>query len=280
MHEKIKNLNQLCGAENFKASLATAENSESGLTLHFLWLVRRGGGVTTMLDILARTLEESRRLEFCGDVRFIEFSAEYISPENFFSELKRLNDALLRGVGRRHEFKGILCVNLDNWGGHESEAHFETLLEFLAYKQDKLMLVFTLHSTDKITAKKLEAAVGMKMCLEVVEIDFPKPEKLAAHIEEHYIKSQGLALSDGARELMTKYISRISTSERFAGFKTTERLAENILRSFRKSDVFSEIITEEVVERCCKDYMERLSFLESPLPIKRRIGFATEEVVK
>jgi hypothetical protein len=233
-----------------------------------------------MLDILAQTLEESRGLEFCGDVKFIEFSAEYISPENFFSELKRLNDALLRGVGRRHEFKGILCVNLDSWGGHECEAHFETLLEFLAYKQDKLMLVFTLHSTDKVTAKKLEATVGIKMCLEVVEIDFPKPAEFAAHIEEHYIKLQGVAFSDGARELVAKYIIRISTSERFAGFKTAERLAENILRNFRKSDIFNEIITEEIVERCCKDYMERLSFLESPPTIKRKIGFATEEVTK
>jgi hypothetical protein len=280
MHERIKNLNQLCGAENFKASLAATEKSEPVRSPHFLWLVKRGGGVTTMLDMLAQALEESRGLEFCGDVRFIEFSVDYIPPESFLSELKRLNDAMMRSVGRRHEFKGILCVNLDNWVGHENEGHFETLLDFLAYKQDKLMLVFTLHSANKATAKKFEAAVAMKMCIETVEIDFPKPDKLASHIEEHYIKPQGFAFSSGAQELVAKYIDKISASERFAGFKTAKRLTENILRCFQNADNSGEIITEEIVERCCEDYLGKLSILELPPPMKKIMGFAAEEVLK
>ena len=87
-----------------------------GLTLpNYLWVAKRGGGITTLINAFANYLYATRAIEFCGITKSFEFKLNYISPEMPFVELSRFNVTKSGYAGHNRYFRGLICVNINDW---------------------------------------------------------------------------------------------------------------------------------------------------------------------
>jgi len=74
---------------------------------NYLWNVKQGGGLTTLVTVFAKYLNEAKAIEFCSMVKAFEFKLEYLPPETFFSEITRLDNTISSLAG--HNWQRISC---------------------------------------------------------------------------------------------------------------------------------------------------------------------------
>jgi hypothetical protein len=247
--------------------------SISGIALpNYLWVAKRGVGVTTRLSALSDYLYEAKLFEFTGNIKFFEFLLSYVNPDSDFTELTRLNNVITEIAGHHRYFRGVACIDIGEWMPHTGESHFHTLLDYLRMKNDKLLTVFCVYSSDRRGIGTLEAALSSYMRIETVTLKFPEPGKLAGMIEEKYIAQHGFSLSAGARKLLADSLEEITAGRNFNGYITIRKMANDILYSVLTANISKNVITAGMLSGFARDsdYVGRLK--ESPVAAKV-IGF-------
>ena len=238
---------------------------------HFLWVARRGGGVSTLANAFAEYLYAAEAIEFCGNRKYFEHKLRYNAPEEFFSELTRLNNALLDAAGHHRDFKGVVCIDINEWMEHTSETHFSDFLDYVASNSDKTLTIFYIHTDDRDIIENIELALLSRMRLESVVLNFPNAKELAGFVENKLFNSEGFLLTKDAQVLLAQSIDKITAGKQFYGFKTLEQMAEYISRSAHMSDLDGNEISADALSCSIKTYVER--FTKPLVGTKNNIGF-------
>ena len=253
--------------------------SLNGLSLpNYLWVAKRGGGMTTMIKIFAEYLYAARAIEFCGKEKSFEFKLKYIAPGSYFSELIRLDQTIASNAGHNRFYKGIVCINIDEWIEHSKEEHFELLLDYISDNKDKLLVVFCIQTDDKKHVETVASMISSHMRIETLALSFPEATDLVDLIESKYINSRRFFLSEKAKALLHETIEELSGSDHFGGFKTISRLAEDIMHDVLSTGLgVSTTITTEMLSRYRKDstYVQRAVTRSGKRAV---IGFAGREL--
>ena len=131
--------------------------SNSGIILpDLLWVMNSGVGRTRILNLFAEYLYSKRNLvDFYGDTKYFEFLLNYCSPEQSFGELQRFMNTVQSAAGFRSEFRGVICVDVNEWVEHYKEKHFVSFLELLACHREDWLIVLSVREHDENTIQKL-----------------------------------------------------------------------------------------------------------------------------
>jgi hypothetical protein len=211
-------------------------NSMSGIALpNYLWIVRHGGGVTTQANAFTEYLYAMRAFEFCGTARFFEFKLGYVPPDTFFSELTRFDNALTGYAGHNRRYKGVACININDWLEHTEEEHFQDFLDYVADNNERLLMVFCIHDEDANIIKTVEAALSARLRIETLSLRFPDAAELVGLVDTWFMERGGYSLAEDAKSLLRETIAEIAAAKSFYGFKTIERLADDMLCSILMS---------------------------------------------
>ena len=260
---------QLLGVDEFKATVERLrkfqQNKEtfaaSDVTLpNYLWIAKRGGGVSTCINAFAEYLHAAEIIEFTGIVKYFEFKLAYIVPDAYFSELARLNNTITEIAGHHRYFRGVACINIDEWIQHTNETHFTKFLDYLGSKKDKILAVFYVHTSDKRTVEAIESTLTSYTRLETVNLRFPTTEELLEHYISKYFIKQGFFLTNDAMLLLAESIQEIVTGKHFYGFFTIKQLANDILFSLLTSNLNGHDISADMLSDFRKDsaYIKRI----------------------
>ena len=242
---------------------------------NYLWLARRGGGVSTCLNAFSEYLYADRIIEFTGIIKYVEFIPAYIDPKNYFSELTRLNNTLTEIAGHHRYFKGIVCIIIDDWLEHLHETNFKNILDFIDNINDRILAIFCAHTNDKRIIENIESAIISYMRSETVTLRFPDTNELIEFIEAKYLKKHNFFLANDAKSLLAESVNETVAGKYFNGFKTINQLANDIIHSLLSTDLNSNEISAGMLGGFAKDsaYIKRIKASEG----YRKIGFNVKE---
>jgi len=241
---------------------------------NYLWVAKRGGGISTCINALTEYLYTAKILEFTGIVKYFEYKLSYISPDAFFSELTRLNNTISEIAGHHRHFRGLACINIDEWIQHTEEIHFFKFLDFIENNNDKILVILYVHTDNKRIIESIESSLSSHIRFESIFIRFPNAEELVDFIELKYFKRHGFYLADDAKTLIIGSIKGIITSKYFNGFTTIKQLANDILYSLLTSDINGYQISAEMLSGFSRDsaYVKRIKTNDS---VGSVIGFGS-----
>ena len=243
---------------------------------NYLWIARRGGGVSTCINAFAEYLYAENIIEFNGNVKYFEFKLGYTDQGEFFSELTRLNNTIEEIAGFHRYFKGLACLHINEWQDHANEAYFYKVLDYLAIKNDKIKTVFYLDSSNRRMIESIESSISSRMRIETIAFRFPEINELIDYIEKRYFNRQGFSLTKEARDLLSESIEATAKSKQFNGFVTVKQLAKDILYHLLISSIREPDISADTLSGFSKD-SAHIKRLKSFVDAKSVIGFGTEE---
>jgi hypothetical protein len=225
-----------------------------------LWVAKRGGGISTCANALAEYLYTANIMEFTGIVKYFEYKLAYIAPNDFFSELTRLNNTISEIAGHHRHFRGLACINIDDWVEHTNEKHFYKFLDYIASKNDKIMAILYVHADNKRTVESIESSLSSHIRFESVALRFPDTVELVEFIESKYFRPRGFSLTDDARQLLTDSIGGIINGKHFNGFITIKQLANDVLYSLLTSNINGYEISADMLSGFNKNsaYIKRI----------------------
>jgi hypothetical protein len=214
-------------------------------------------------------------IEFTGRVKYFEFKLAYILPDQFFSELSRLNNTITEIAGHHRFFRGIACMNIDEWIGHTSEPHFHKLLEFIAKQNDKILYIITVHTNNKRVMDAIESSLSTRIRFEKVSMRFPNTDEIVSFIEDKYFGKHKFILTDDARALIKESIETVIGGKNFNGFTTIKQLANDIIYELLKSDELSGYEISGDMLNGFKHNSEYIRRIKAMAPVSNPIGFGS-----
>lgn len=241
---------------------------------NYFWVAIRGGGLSTCLNLLSEYLYIAKIIEFTGIVKYFEYKLAYITPDNFFSELTRLNNTISEIAGHHRYFRGVACINIDEWIHHTNEIHFYKFLDYIASNNNKFLSILYVHDNNKRTIENIESSLSSHIRFESVWFRFPNANELIEFIEAKYFKKKGFSLTKDARLLLIDSIEKLINGKNFNGFTTIKQLANDILYSLLTSNINGYEITADMLTGFNKDsqYVKRIKTLAGDSNI---IGFGS-----
>lgn len=237
-----------------------------------------GVGKTHVLRLISEYLSVQKNLmDFYGDIKFLEFYVNYCKPDEDFSEIRRLMSEISSAAGFRSEYRGIVCLDINEWVRHSEEKHFIDLLEYLSVNSDHWLIIFTLSDLSTESARKTEAVISMFLRIEKAELKLPESAELLEYITRN-LSGYGLELDLDAAVVITETIDKLRGNKYFDGYKTLDMLCKDIIYStFSASDTKKNILTPEDIREFSADSEYVNSRICNYEAKKRYIGFTGGE---
>jgi len=265
-YSEIKKLNGLADIKNivekWNVLSKNIKSTPAGLPIllpEMLWVSKSGVGKTHLLKLISEYLYNQKNLmEFYGTVKFFEFLMGYCSPNTEFTELRRFIDAVQQSAGFRSEFKGIVCIDIDEWIGHEEEKHFLTLLEYLSSNSDTWMIVFWISPQKEADAHNIEHILSMFFRLDKATIELPETTELIKFVKQQ-LKEYELFFDGDAEKIITRTIEVLRENKYFDGYKTLAMLCQDIAYSVFTSKQSEAVVSNTVASLFSEDsdYIKR-----------------------
>ena len=238
MNQNYNEIMNLLGADEIKDLVKKWEvlsenisdiNSRPSIILpDLLWVMNSGVGRTRILNLLAEYLNSKRNLvDFYGDTKCFEFLLNYCYPEQPFEELQRFMDAVQNAAGFRSEFRGIVCIDIDEWIEHYEEKHFVSFLELLACHREDWLIVLSIQENVEKLIMKLHSYLSAYLRLERINLGMPNNEEIIQYVCDK-LAIHGLSMSHDNMEKLNLTIEKIRESVLFDGFKTLNMLYQDI----------------------------------------------------
>ena len=221
---------------------------------NMLWVAKSGIGRTKLLRLVSEYLVvQENIMEFYGEVKFFEFLFDYCSPQDEFHELERLMTEIDHAAGFRSEYKGIVCVDVDQWLHHCEEKHFISIMEYLASHSEKWLIIFSVSDTDMEAVNRLEAVITMYMRIERVEFYLPETSQLFDYVDD-FMYRYGFTMRADAKKLLADSIDVLRESKYFDGFKSLQMLCSDIIYDLYTRENFDGyVITADMLADFSKD---------------------------
>lgn len=238
------------------------KNSNPGIILpDLLWVMNSGVGRTKILNLFAEYLYSRRNLvDFYGNTKYFEFLLNYCSPEQSFGELQRFMDAVQNAAGFRSEFRGVVCVDINEWIEHYEEKHFVGFLELLACHREDWLIVLSVREHDEKLIQKLYSYLSSYLRLERIDLTMPKSEEMLGYVSKK-LSAHGLSVSRDNMEKLNLSIEKIRESKFFDGFKTLGMLYQDIAyEHFCESGANQGLIGDDTIAKFTVDsaYVKKL----------------------
>ena len=215
--------------ENLAANLERRTYGAPIVLPDIILYTAHGFGNSRLLALLAEYLDEKKVLmDFSGDVKLLEFAMNYCPSDQPFEELTRLMDSIRAAAGYHNDFKGVLRIALDRWVGHHSEKYFLELMEFLSAHTNDWMIVLSISKKPDEKTRNLEAIVSMFLRTEVIHMQLPDVQDLAAYANS-YMQQFGLRLDASALDVLTKSLEKLSSSKYYHSYRSVELLCNDIV---------------------------------------------------
>ena len=234
-----------------------------------------GIGRSHLLRLLSEGLQDSKLLEFSGEVPFFEFSFEYCHPQEHFEELSRFQTRLEQAAGFRSHYKGIVCIELNEWLGHLKEKYFKVFFEFLEVLSNSVLLVFSLSKGTGIQKREMEQFLAMSFRLEVVHLTMPTAEEYADYMM-NALRRYGFSLSEEVEQFLIDSIGELRNNPYFDGYKSIKRMLQDIVyHVLTREEIDNFVLDENSISKFKLDgeYIQQTKLLYE----KREIGFQVEE---
>ncbi len=226
-----------------------------------LWVGKSGLGKTKMLRLASEYLSQQNNLmEFYGDVKYFEFLLSYCSPKEPFTEIQRLIDEVDNAAGFRNEFKGIICIDINEWLDHFEEKHFVMLMEYLSYNSDNWLIVLTVYSDNEEKLHNLNAFLSMYLRIERITVSMPKTETFLEYAEKK-LEAYGLSLAPDGKKVLSATVDKLKVNKYFDGYKSIKMLCQDIVYvTFSNKNVKSTSLKAKDLEAfsCDSEYVSRM----------------------
>jgi len=260
---------ELQGVDEFKSMVQRLctfkQNKEkyliTDITLpNYLWSAKRGGGITTCINAFTEYLYNAKIMEFTGIVKYFEYKLAYIAQNSFFSELTRLNNTISEIAGHHRYFRGLACINIDDWIEHTNEKNFYKFLDYIASKNDKLLAILYVYTEDKRILDSIASSLSSRIRFESLSLRFPNADELIEFIEARYFKKRGFYLTNEANLLLVDSIEEIINGKHFNGFSTIKQLTNDILYSLLTTNISGYEISAEMLSGFSREstYVKRM----------------------
>lgn len=266
LEKAIKYLHLMAG--NIVSTVETQSIPIPGM----LWITTPGIGQTRLLEYTAQSLSEHNSIvTFEGKEKYVEFTFGYCSEESDNPEIKRLIERIRQAAGFRYEYKGIVCVDISEWVGHEDEKHFMTLLEYLRDNSDKWLVILVLMPQDVKETESIEHVISAYLWTRKIVLSIPETIRLVEYVEEG-LKRRSLPLTREAKNILMHSVERMRQSKTFYGFYTLDKLCDNIAYEAYSAEKPITTITKDIASRFSANssYISRAIYKKEK---KRVIGF-------
>ena len=242
---------------------------------NLLWITKPGIGKTYFMGLLSEYLASTKLMPFYGNVKALEFSMDYCSNNQDFTELRRLFKELDAATGFRGRDKGLLSIELYQWIDQFDSKHFHQLMAFLSSRDNDLCILFILENVKEEVVQPLENILAQYVRIEKVISEYPLTEELLAFVVD-WLGRYDFELTSGAYKLLQESIAQLRGTECFDGFKTLNLMCEDIVFEILANDNFNQdrIIKEDTLRLYAKDgmFITRLKDIME----KRQIGFISQ----
>lgn len=238
------------------------------------WVAHTGAGKTTLLRLMAGYLKEQENLmSFHGNVDVFEFLLGYCRDGEPFYELQRLMDTVKGAAGFRSEYKGVMCIDIDEWVGHHTERHFISFMEYLAGNSEEWLIILSVspHKQDKL--RELQAFLAMYLRLEMLRLELPSTPLLCDFLASQ-LEPYGLTLTDDAKVLLCDAIDAMRKNKRFDGYKSMRLFAKDIVyRLFSREQPPAHVLSATDLTEFSKysRYVQDMTFVATQ--VTNTIGF-------
>lgn len=278
-YDEIMKLNE---AEEFKAIVkrwnVLSENIKAKpigapvILPDMLWVGKSGLGKTKMLKLASEYLsQQSNLMEFYGDVKYFEFFLNYCAPDTPFTEIQRLIDEVDNAAGFRNEFKGIICIDINEWLDHFEEKYFVMLMEYLSSNSDNWLIVLTVYSDNEEKLHNLNAFLSMYLRIERITLAMPKTETFLSYAEKK-LEAYGLSLDSEGRKVLSATVDKLKVNKYFDGYKSIKMLCQEIVYAvFSNESVKSTVLGAEDLEAFSPD-SEYVNKMIANIERARQIG--------
>lgn len=237
-----------------------------------LWVAKSGYGKTNLLYLLTEYLYEENLIEFYGDVKFFEFDLEYCKKDNQFKGFDHFNDVLLDAAGFRSEFKGVVCININEWVDHLEDKYFIDFMEYLSENSYEWHIIFVVDFHNEEKLKRLEALLTTYFRIDKVVFNLPDSKSLGDYMEQ-YLNNHGFELEKEAKEILLETIEELRKSKYFDGYKTLNMICADLIYREFSSDTFEGyVITAETVKYYSKD-SEFVKRTKTNIEKRNKIGY-------
>ncbi len=275
-------INEQNGLSNFKLLIDKWEKLSDNIKqkkngipiiLPDIFLISKSGwGKTHCLKLLAEYLSQRPNLmDFYGDVKCFEFLLNYCQPDEYFSEIQRLMAEIDNAAGFRNTYRGIICIDIDEWRGHCEEKHFLNFMEYLADNSDDWLVVLSVSDENDEEIEQIETIISAFLRIEQIVIEAPQNDELMKYVRE-LLSAYGLSLSTDAEDALSESIETVRGGKYFDGYKTVKMICRDIAYLAYANGKTDAILDLSNIKAFAKDseYIQRMIFKIEKV---KKIGF-------
>lgn len=277
MNQKYNEIMRLFGVEDFKCiikkwdvlsdNMATVPGRPKIVLPDLLWVMNSGVGRTNLLNHLAEYLySKGNLMDFSGNVKFFEFVLNQQSATVAVNEIQRFMDSVTKAAGFRNSFRGIVCVDVDEWVDSYEEKLFTSFLELLASHSEEWLIVLSISEVEGKNCDNFISYISAYLRIETLRIEMPKAEDLLIYLKNK-LALHGLSLNESSCEKMMISIEQLKLNEGFDGFKSLDMLAQDMVyEHFCVQDSKKGEIPDSIIDKFDADskYVTRLVCKKKP----------------
>lgn len=193
----------------------------------FLLSINRGNGLSTVLKLMAKTLNDASLAEFSGKCDVIEWKLSYQDNPNEFQSFEGLLQKLSNNSGQ-NGFSGIVCISLEDWLDHLDDRRLDILFKFVWNNRESIIFVFTLPYVEDSVAKKVYSRIDDVISVKYMKFVPPSDSEYFSYFCSLF-KKYDIEVSDDVFSAFVSKITEEKNDGRFYGFNTVKKISNEIL---------------------------------------------------
>jgi len=240
---------------------------------NFMIVARQGGGISTVVNAVAKYLSAANAIEFSGKEKWFYFKVDYAERGEQFKEIDRFLKTLTALKGYNRHFKGVAYINLDKWLEQKEVENLQKFLSYLSSIDEMILFFLGVHTDNQNLINNMETMIARYIRIETLKMRFPDSRELT-EILMSLIEDKGFSFTEDVHILTEQLLSNIQEKNNFYGFKTLEQLSVDIIYHFFK---INENNLKQITTETIENYRDNSIYLKQFLydvSLNTNIGFA------
>lgn len=191
----------------------------------YLISVNRGNGLSTILKIMAQTLNEEKLADINIGKHIEEFKL-ICSDESFaesYREIKKVID-----YSKQYRTDCIISISLEEWMDKIYDSRIGMLLKYIWENRGHAIFVFTVPYAETAVIGQIHNRIDDIINVRTIKIVPPSDEEYFEYFKI-VMKGYGLAVEDDAEEVFLTKITSEKNDGKFYGYNTVQKIADEFL---------------------------------------------------